>query len=139
MIQLSDTSIRLYRKKNGSVSARLHSYIMIHAKGKGFRLSTYLNQFDCKLTLSSGQEIPMDEYSYTEACLYEMDHMVYELWMSGIVELEKIEDTVGRLHIEYRLFSSKGQGSPEVIDCVVPVLARGVFSQRYSSNPKNWV
>ena len=93
MIRLSDTSIRLYRKKKGAVSARLHSYLMIHDKGVGFRLSSYLNQFECKLTLSSGQEIRMDEYSYTEACRYEMDHMVYELWTSGTIELEKIEDT----------------------------------------------
>lgn len=112
--------------------------MMIHAKGLGFRLSAYLNKFDCMLTLASGHEIRMDEYSYTEACLYEMDHMVYELWMSGITELEKIVDTVDRLYIEYRLFSYEGQGSPYVIDCFVPVLARGVYSQRYSSNPKDW-
>ncbi len=138
MIRLADTSIRLYRKKNGTVSVRLHTYMMIHAKKYGFRLSTYLNQFNCMLTLSSGQKICMDEYFYTDACLYEMDHMVHELWISGITELEKMVDTVGRLYIEYRLFSFEGQGPPDVIDCYVPVLARGESSKRYSSNPKNW-
>ena len=134
MIQLADTSIRLYRKRNGLVSVRLHSYMMIHAKGQGFKLSAYLNQFDCKLTLASGLEIRLNDYSYIDDCLYEMDHMVHELWISGTTEMEIIKNTVGRLQIKYRLFSFEGQGAPDVIDCVVPILARGVSAQRYSSN-----
>jgi hypothetical protein len=104
--------------------------MMVHAKGQGYRLSAYLNQFDCSVTLASGQEVRMDKYRYTESCLYEMDHMVHELWVSGTTEMEVIKDTVGLLRIEYRLFSFEGQGAPNLIECVVPVLARGVRSQR---------
>ena len=130
MIRLADTSLRLYRKGNGSVSVWLHSYMMVHAKDQGYRLSAYLNQFDCSVTLASGKEVRMDKYRYTESCLYEMDHMVHELWVSGTTEMEVIKDTVGLLRIEYRLFSFEGQGAPNLIECVVPVLARGVRSQR---------
>lgn len=62
---------------------------MVHTQTL-FRLSAYLNQFDCTLTLSSGQVIFMDEYSITESCLFEMDYMVYELWMSGITQIKRI-------------------------------------------------
>lgn len=81
---------------------------MVHTQTL-FRLSAYLNQFDCTLTLSSGQVIFMDEYSITESCLFEMDYMVYELWMSGITQIKTMKNTVGRLYIEYRLFSFKGK------------------------------
>ena len=135
MLRLADTSIRLYRKKDGSVSVRLHSYIMIHAKDQGFLLSAYLNQFDCSVTLESGEHVFLNDYRYTYRCLYKMDHMIHELWASGQTMLEKMEDTAGFLRIEYRLFSYPGQGSPDVIEQVVPVLARGPWAQRYSSDP----
>lgn len=133
MLQLADTSIRMYRKKNGQVSLRLHSYMMIHTKDQKFLLSAYLNQFDCSLTLESGEQGLLDDYGYTYNCLYKMEYMVHELWASGSTSMEKMTDTVGRLKIEYRLFSHPGQGSPEVIERVVPVLVRGPWKQRYSS------
>ena len=138
MLQLADTSIRLYRKKNGFVSVRLHSYIMIHSKGQGFLLSGYLNQFDCSVTLDSGEHVLLDDYGYTYNCLYKMEHMIHELWASGSTALEKMNDTAGLLRVEYRLFSYLGQGSPDVIERVVPVLARGPWAQRASSNPSKW-
>jgi hypothetical protein len=73
MLRLADTSLRLYRKRDWSVAVRLHSYLMIHAKGGGFRLSTYLNKFDCTVTFESGETIHLDDYSYTYDCLYRMD------------------------------------------------------------------
>ena len=138
MLQLADTSIRLYRKKDGSVSVRLHSYIMFHAKNGGFSLSAYLNQFDCSLTLDTGEVVKLNEYGYTVNCIYKLDYMIHELWVSGVTNLEVIRDTAGILRIEYRLFSHPGQGEPSVIERVVPVLARGIYAQRYSSDPNKW-
>lgn len=129
-LRLSDTSVRLYRKRDGSVSVRLHSYLMIHCKGGGFRLSAYLNTFVCSLTLDTGQVVSLDDYTYTDDCLYRMDHMIHEFWASGTTALDIIRNGAGRLHIEYRLFSYEGQGSPSIIEEVVPVLARGAWTQR---------
>lgn len=71
MPRLADTSLRLYRKRDGQVSVRLHSYLMIHCKGgTGFRLSTYLNKLDFTATLEDGQRVPLEEYSFTHECLY---------------------------------------------------------------------
>jgi hypothetical protein len=136
-MRLADTSIRLYRKRDGSVSVKLHSYLMIHCKGHGFRLSAYLNKFDCTLTLASGEVVLLDEYSYTDDCLYRMDHMIHEFWASGVVSLETIKDTAGLLHIEYRLFSFEGHGAPSIIEQVVPVLARGVHAKRWAWKTTN--
>lgn len=132
MIRLADTSIRLYRKKDFSVSVRLHSHIMIYCRGgTGFRLSAYLNQFDCSVTFEDGRKVRLDEYMYTDNCLFRMDHMIHELWASGRTEMESLNDGAGLLEIEYRLFSVAGQGNPDRIAVVVPILARGVRSQRW--------
>ncbi len=139
MFHLSDTSIRLYRKQNGTVAVHLHSYMMVKTTGKGFSLSAYLNQFDCTLTLASGEHVKLNNYKYTENCLYSMDHMIYELWASGLTEMEVIKNMAGFLRIEYRIFSFPGQGNPDLIEQFVPVLARGNVSQRYSSDPNKWI
>ena len=139
MLHLADTSIRLYRKRNGAVSVRWHSYLMINAKGQGFRLAAYLNQFNCSVTFATGQNIILDDHGYTDDCIYEMDHMAHEVWASGITDMGVIEDTVALLRLEYRLFSYPGQGDQSVIECVSPVLARRVRTQQYSSNASKWV
>ena len=136
MLRLSDTSIRLYRKKDWSVAVRLRSHLMIHCKGgSGFRLSTYLNQFDCSVTFEDGQCVQISDYSYTYDCMFLMDHMIHEFWGSGVAQLDTIRDGAALLKIEYRLFSFPGQGDPERIELVAPVLACGVYSQRYPSKP----
>jgi hypothetical protein len=136
-LRLADTSIRLYRKRDGSVSVRLRSYLMIHAKGGGFRLSAYLNTFECSVTLATGEVVSLDDYSYTYDCLYRMDHMIHEFWASGTTATETIKDTAGLLRIEYRLFSSERQSNPSVIQEVVPVLARGIRKQRWAWRPES--
>ncbi|MBQ0946607.1 hypothetical protein KAK07_24995 [Ideonella sp. 4Y16] len=133
MLRFADTSVRLYRKRDWSVSVRLRSYLMIHCKGgQGFRLGAYLNQLEATLTLSDGQIIKLEEYGFTDECVFEMDHMIHEFWASGTASLESIQDGAARLQVEYRLFSSPGQGDPDRIDLVVPILARGVYAQRWA-------
>lgn len=132
-MRLADTSLRLYRKRAWSVAVRLHSYLMIYCKdSRGFRLSAYLNQFDCAVTFEDGQKVLLDDYSYTYDCLHRMDHMIHELWASGRADMESIRDGAGLLQVEYRLFSNPGQGGAERIELVVPVLARGTRAQRWA-------
>lgn len=139
LLDLSDTTIKLYRKMDGSVSVKLNSHLMIHTKGQGFCLSTYLNQLDCSLTLDTGEEILLDEYQYSLGCIHKMGYMIHTFNASGKTKMEVINDGAGLLKIEYRLFSYPGQSSPDVIAKVVPVLARGPSSQRNSSNQEKWI
>lgn len=125
MLRLADTSVRLYRRKDSKVSARLRSYLMIHCGEHGFRLSTYLHRFDCSLTLESGERVALDDWGYSDTCLYKMDHMIHDLWAAGVFALDRIKNSAALLRIEYRLFSYEGQGDPDTIEMVVPILARG--------------
>lgn len=135
MLRLSDTSIRIYRKRDWSTSVRLKTYLMIECKnGTGFRLASYLNQFDCSVTFENGTKVALDQYSYDFDCVFGMNHMVYELSAHGTTHLESHNNGVGLLQIEYRVFSYPGQGDPSRISLVVPVLARGAFSQRWKKN-----
>ena len=130
-MRLADTSIRLYRKRDGLVSVRLHSYLMIPCEsGKGFRLSAYLNGLQGSVKLESGQRINFDELSYTDDCLYRMDHMIHEFWASGSAEIPTIKDGAALLRIEYRLFSFETQGELSFIETIVPILARGPRTER---------
>jgi hypothetical protein len=134
-MHLADTSVRLYRKRDGTVSVRLRSFLMIHCKGgNGFKLSAYLNKLDGSITLDTGECVIFDELSYTESCLYKMEHMIHEFWASGTTNMSVIKDGAGLLRLEYRLFSFEGQGSPSVIEAIVPVLARGVRAQRWATS-----
>jgi hypothetical protein len=100
---------------------------------QGFKLSTYLNMIMGSVTLDGGQLVEFDQISYTETCLFRFDHMIYDFWATGSTEMESISNGAGILHVEYRLFSGPGQGAPDVIELVVPVLARGVYSHRRKS------
>ena len=132
MLRLSDTSVRLYRKRDGSVSVRLRSHLMVHCKGgKGFRLAAYLNQLDLKLTLADGQIVSLDEYSYNDSPLFEMDPMIHDFNAAGTTNLKTIKNGAAHLEVEYRLFSCPGQGEPERIDLIVPILARGLTASRW--------
>lgn len=122
-MRLADTSVRMYRKGNGAVSFRMHSYLMVPARGKGFRLTTYLTDFVGSLKLASGQLVALDDLTVREDCLREMDTMVHEFRAWGDAELKVMQDTVGLLQLKYRLF-----GSPGAIDLVVPVVPRGPTS-----------
>lgn len=130
MLRLADTSIRLYRKRDYSVAVRLRSFLMVKSKNDGgFRLSAYLNQFDCSVTLEDGQRIALDS-SYSYDCMHRMNYMIYDFWASGIAKINTIRNGAGLLEIEYRLFSFPGQGEPECIQLVVPVLVRGPSANR---------
>lgn len=133
MLRLADTSVRLYRKRDGTVSVRLRSYLMIHTN-TGFHLSTYLNKLKCSIQIADGPIVQFDSVAFSDACTYKMDHMVHDFWASGSTSYGAMCDTtVGSLRLEYRLFSFEGQGDPSIIELIVPVVARGTAEQRYGS------
>lgn len=131
MLRLADTTLRLYRKGDGRVSIRWRSFIMLHAKGSGYRLSAYLNKFEMSVTFPDGEIIQLDNFGYADCCDYEMDYMIHEAWAAGIVDMPTMQDSAALLRVEYRLFSHEGQGEPSVIEIVAPVVACGIRSQRY--------
>jgi hypothetical protein len=106
---------------------------MIYCKGDtGFRLGAYLNQLDAKVTFQDGQTVALNEYGFNDQCIFQMEHMIHEFWAVGTAEIDSLEDGAARLEVEYRVFSYPGQGDPDRISRVVPVLARGLHSERWA-------
>ena len=124
MLRLSDTSIRLYRKKNGKVSVRLRSHLMV-ATNAGFRLSAYLKDISCELTLPNGKTMEFDEVSFTDdlECKYQYHTMVHGFWASGTTEMRRLENSVGKLRLNYWLsFTDHPSEEPDFVEYVVPII-----------------
>lgn len=126
MLNLSDTSIRLYRKKNGKVSVKLRSYLMVKTNVE-FNLSTYLNELSCTLKLANGKIIKFEDVSFTYylECAFQMNTMVHGFWASSVTDLEEIQNGIGILTLDY-LLSFSGHQSEECsnVSYVVPVIKR---------------
>ncbi len=125
MIELSDTSIRLYRKKDGRVSVKLRSYLLVNTN-VGFSLPAYLKNISLRLKLASGEELKFQEVSFSsDVECYAMETMVHGFWGSGVLEMDKTEDTVGQLILDYHLsFTGHATEKPASISYVVPVIKR---------------
>lgn len=124
MLTLADTSIRLYRKKNGKASLRLRSYLMVKTN-IGFRLSAYLRDISCRLTLPSEEVIVFDEIAFTEdlICKFDSETMVHGFWASGVADLKVIKNGVGRLRLDYRIsFTGHPTEMAKSLEVVVPLL-----------------
>ena len=125
MIKLADTTIRLYRKKNGKVSVKLRSYLMVHTNA-GFSLSAYLKGISLELMFSSGEIISFHEITFgCDVECYEMDTMVHDFRASAIVDMDKIQDTVGVLTVNYHIsFTGHAIEEPQSISYTVPIIKR---------------
>src|SRR5262245_48733897 len=104
MLRLADTSIRLYRKKNGRVSFRLRSYLMVDTD-VGFKLSAYLKDISCHLTLNSGRIIDFQDVSYSDSvlCKFENNTMVHDFWAHGVGNMPVIKNGIAALRVDYRI------------------------------------
>jgi len=133
LLTLADTSIRMYRRKDGRVSLRLKSYLL-YRSSVPFKLSAYLRSVSCHLRFASGTEIEFDEVSFTEAteAEYKLDVMVHEFRASAVTDMETIRSTVANFRMDYS-FSFTG-GEDEIAGCfeaVVPLIRRStVYGKR---------
>lgn len=115
----------MYRKKNNYVSFRLKSYLLIHTNAS-FRLSAYLKNISCKLTLPSGLDVPMNvEYSIDPEMKYELDTMVHLFWASGELKIDKMRNSVGMLRIDYQIsFSNHPSEESSFFEKPVPIIVK---------------
>jgi hypothetical protein len=125
MLSLSDTTIRMYRKKSGLVSFRLKSCLLVHTK-VGFSLSAYLKKMECQLTLSSGLVIPMEtSYTYHAQADHEMDTMVHFFWARGECEMESMRNGVAKLRMDYHFsFAGHPYEEPDYFEKKAPLVVK---------------
>jgi len=126
MLRLADTSIRMYRRKDGRVSLKLRSYLLVESK-VGFRLSAYLRSIACHLRFASGEEVEFDEVAFTEEteAEYELDTMVHGFWAVGVADMATIRNTVARFRMDYRLSFTGCETEPlQCFEAIVPLVRR---------------
>jgi len=118
MLRLADTSIRMYRRKDGRVSLRLKSYLLVES-AVGFRLSAYLRCISCSLQFASG--------AFTEEIQaeYKLNTMVHQFWAVGVTDMVTIRNTVAKFRMDYRLsFTDHEAEVAERFEAIVPLVRR---------------
>jgi hypothetical protein len=126
MLKLADTSIRMYRRKDGRVSLRLKSYLLVQSN-ISFRLSAYLRSISCHLMFASGNEIEFDEVAFTEdtEAEYKLGTMVHGFWASAVTDMDTIRNTVATFRMDYRIsFTGHEDETAESFQAVVPLVRR---------------
>lgn len=129
-ISLADSSIRMYRRRDGRVSMRLRSYLMIETETT-FRLAEYLHSISGGITLSDGESLPFDEIGFSHDSISRLGVMVHDFWASSVVRMGLLRDDVGRLRVDYRIsFTGHDGVEPNHIELLVPLLARDTPEDR---------
>ncbi|MFZ0912778.1 MAG: hypothetical protein WBQ76_04440 [Candidatus Korobacteraceae bacterium] len=126
MLKLADTSIRMYRRKDGRVSLRLKSYLLVHSN-VSFRLCAYLRSISCHLTFASGKEIEFDEVAYSEAteAEYKLDTMVHGFRASAVTDIDTIRNTIATFRMDYSFsFTGHEDEITGSFQAVVPLVKR---------------
>lgn len=124
MLSLSDTTIRMYRKKNGLVSLRLKSYLLVNTN-LGFSLTAYLRNLSCQLTLPSGDVVPLERsYSMNTQADYVFDTMVHYFWAKGVADIP-LRNSVGKLRVDYHIsFTGHPYEEPDFFELPVPLIVK---------------
>lgn len=121
---LADTSIRFYRRRDGTASVRLRSFLMIRSD-VDFSLAAYLRDISVDLETASGATVVFDTVSHTETCSYAMGVMAYGLWASGVGTIDAAGSRIGRLGLNYHLsFTGHPYERPRRLEVLVPILNR---------------
>ncbi|MEC8376892.1 MAG: hypothetical protein ACI9DO_001362 [Reinekea sp.] len=123
MLSLSDTTFRIYQKKNGGQSLRLKSYLLIDTNAS-FSFPHYCRSISAKLTLQNGTEIPLSiGFSQSVSIPYQADTMVHDFWLSGEVKDIRLKSTVARLRVDYHIsFTGHSSEEPSSFEIHVPLI-----------------
>jgi hypothetical protein len=116
----------MYRRKDGRVSLRLKSYLLVETNAS-FRLSAYLRDISCHLRFASGKEIEFDEVAFTEdiEAAYSLSTMVHGFWASAVTDMGTIRNGVATFRMGYRLsFTGHETETPESFEVIVPLIKR---------------
>lgn len=123
-LDLSDTSIRAYKKQNGKISLHLRSFLLIKTDAS-FSLSQYMKNLECLLILQDGTTIAFDEIEYSVGCEYALETMAHSFLASTITNLTNIKSGLARLRVTYHLsFTGHPYEEPNSFEKIVPLVRR---------------
>lgn len=124
ILDLSDTTIRAFKKKNGRISFHLKSFIFVTTT-VNFSFTYYLREFHCSFTLPNGHKIEFNNTAIGVKYFfpYEFNIMAYPFNASTVSDLRDIEDCLAELNIIYRIsFTGHPSETSETLQKIVPVV-----------------
>lgn len=104
MFELTDGTIRAYRKKNGQLSLNYKSFLVINTN-TGFSLCHYLDTYSCTLENKYIGKIDSEKITLTvHSEFYDDDIMVHEIWVKFLVPEEiEVPDCIANLSLMLKL------------------------------------
>lgn len=124
MIELSDTTIRLYRKQDGQASLILRSFLMVNTSNS-FNLHAYLKNVSLHLRFSSGEECELIPSVFGSRECFSQNIMVYKFTGSGAIELKEFKNTICLLTMKYHVsFTGHSSEEENSISYYVPVIVQ---------------
>lgn len=127
MLSLSDTTVRVYRKKDGQYSFRVSGYLLVSTNAT-FNLDAYLRDIYCTLTFQAQSPVRL-ECSYSVDCVAEYSHETmlhnFKAWgSSNEISLTR-GVTLATLRTDYHIsFTGHPAEEPQYTVCVVPVVLK---------------
>lgn len=122
MIRLSDTTIRIYRRKDGRDSLRSRGYMLVETDA-AFSLNAYLKSLSSTLVLPCGEIVDMTTgYCADRECPMALSAMLHYFEVSGVVDPQRYNTGLGLLRVDYHInFTGHPSEEPECLEIVVPL------------------
>jgi hypothetical protein len=132
MFDLADTTFFAYRKKRGGVVLHLRSRLLIHTD-VSFRLSAYLKNLRCWITLPGNPEFECDSVAYSEhpVCKFDGRSMLHDFWITARLQHIPAKDCVADLRLLYHLsFTGHESEEPAFLYRRIPIIRRYSYASR---------
>jgi hypothetical protein len=124
ILDLSDATIRAFKKKDGRISFHLKSFIFVNTT-VNFSLTDYLRDFHCSFTLPNDYTIEFDKTAIGVRYFFphEFNILAHTFHASTISDLRELEDCLAKLNIVYRIsFTGHPSEGSETLQKIVPVV-----------------
>jgi hypothetical protein len=121
---LSDTAIRIYRKKSVGVVLRLKSHLMIPTN-RSFSFTHYCRKMAVRLILPNGASVEFCDLKWRDAADYVLDTMIYSFQARADADESIASYKAALFMMDYHIsFTGHESEPPDRFEVVVPLVDR---------------